>query len=260
MTARKGTSSLAEVLQELELRQPAVVTTGELRDLLAQVESSLSPREAAERLVREGWLSPLRTRNAWEFVPAARAGRIPSGDPWIELRAYLAHHSVPPVAIGFASAVWKLGFSSHPPSRNSFVFRRGWRKPLSLRGLAGAQFGWRLQALMQDGLPILRPASILVATAHLPRHQSNWGNADDWLPETMRAATPDEIATEAIGRGTATLVRLSYLAEWSGRVDITAALSSMLPETLPVTYLGPREGPSRWVNDWRIRDSLLPER
>src|SRR5580658_2370175 len=110
-------ASLAPVVEELELRQPAVVTRLLLAEILTQTQVSLTPAAAAERLVRLGWLLPLRTRGVWEFAPAARAGRYRAGDPWIELRALLAHSQDVPVAVAFESAVWELGHSSHQPDR-----------------------------------------------------------------------------------------------------------------------------------------------
>lgn len=59
----------APVLEELELRQPVVVTRSLLTEILAQTQVSLPPEATAERLVRLGWLLPLRTRGAWEFAP-----------------------------------------------------------------------------------------------------------------------------------------------------------------------------------------------
>lgn len=63
----------------------------------------------------------------------------------------------------------------------------------------------------------------------------------------MRATAPADILTEARGKSASTLARLSYLAEWSGRYDIVEALSPLLPERLPVTFLGPRGHRHRWV-------------
>ena len=106
------------MLEELELRQPVVVTRTLLREIASSTETKLNADSLAERLVRLGWLLPLRRRDTWEFAPAARAGRHGSGDPWVELRAVLAHEPEVPVAVAFESAVWELGHSSQPrPSR-----------------------------------------------------------------------------------------------------------------------------------------------
>ena len=260
LTTRRAPSSLAGLLQELELRQPKVVTGKEVAEVIAESGSHLTVEAAVERLVREGWLSPLRTRGAWEFIPASRAGRYPSGDPWIELRALLARKPDAPVAIAFASAVWELGHSTHQPSLPTFAHRPGWRPPRALSDARSVSFDWRLPNGQKDRLPVWQPATVVVAAAHRPECQDNWGNADDWLPETMRAAIPTDVLIEARDRGTATLARLGYLAEWSGRHDIVEVLQPLLPERLQVTFLGPREPRGRWIKRWRLYDSLLPSR
>lgn len=259
-TTRRASSSLAGLLQELELRQPKVVTGSLLAEVIAAAGSRLTTAAAVERLVREGWLAPLRTRDAWEFVPAARAGPHPSGDPWIELRALLARKPNAPVAVAFASALWARGFSSHQPSRQTFAHRPGWRPPRSLSDARSVSYDWRLPLRHMDGLPVWQPATIVVAAANRPDCQDNWGNADDWLPEILRATTPADVVAEATGRGTAALTRLGYFAEWSGRHDIVEVLRPLLPERLPVTFLGPRQPRGRWVKQWKLYDSLLPSR
>ncbi|MBW3537195.1 MAG: hypothetical protein KY395_05400 [Actinobacteria bacterium] len=260
LTARRLAKSVADVVEGLELRRPAVVTRALLAGLLAETGSLLGPDAAAERLVREGWLLSLRTRDAWEFVPAARAGRYSSGDPWIELRAVLAHRPDAPVAVAFESAVWELGHGLHQPEVPVLAHRRGWRPPVALDLMRSATYDWRLPTWQKDGLPVWRAATVAVAAAHRPDVQGDWANADHWLSEVLRATTPDDVLAEAEGRGTATLARLGHLAEWSGRHDIADRVEELLPGPLPVSYLGPRRRGGRWVNRWRLYDALLPRR
>lgn len=260
MTKRPVPSSLAPIVEGLELRQPSVVTERLLADLTHEAGSRLPSRVVAERLVRLGWLLPLRTRGAWEFAPAARAGRFPSGDSLIELRALLALRPDAPVAVAFDSAVWTLGFSRHQPAVPVFAHRPGWRPPRSLDHLRAVTFDWRLPASSKEGLAVWGPATIVVAAAHRPEAQGDWSNADDWLPETMRATAVEGVLREAEGRGVATLARVGYLAEWSGRHDVADAVERLLPRPLPVSYLGPRQPRGRWVKRWRLYDALLPDR
>lgn len=98
---------------------------------------------------------------------------------------------------------------------------------------------------------------MVVAAADRPDVHGDWSNADEWLPDTMRAAAPEAVCTEAEGRPTAALVRLGYLAEWSGCHDIAARIEGMLPARLPVTYFGSRRRRGRWVKRWRLYDSML---
>jgi hypothetical protein len=76
----------------------------------------------------------------------------------------------------------------------------------------------------------------------------------------MRATAPADVLTEARGKSASALARLSYLAEWSRRQDIVETLIPLLPERLPVTFLGPRGHRRRWVKRWRLYDALLPAR
>lgn len=259
MQTRSLPESLAPVVQELELRQPAVVTRAFLGQIATDTAVGLTDEALIERLVRLGWLLPLRKRDAWEFAPAARAGRYPSGDPWIELRALLQHEPDAPVAVAFESAVWLRGHTTHQPARPVMAHRRGWRPPESL-GVRSVTFDWNSPAEMVRGIPVWREATVVVAAAERPAAQGDWGNADDWLPETFRATTPDEVLAEAEGRTVSTLARLGYLAEWSGRNDMAEEIEALLPSRLPVTALGPRDRRDRWSSRWHVYDALLPER
>ena len=247
------------MLEQLELRQPTVVTRSLLADLLTQSQTPLAPEVAAERLVRLGWLLPLRKRDAWEFAPAARAGRFGAGDPWIELRALLAHDPAAPVAVAFESAVWELGHSSHQPTRPVLAHRRGWRRSAAL-DCRTVTFDWHLPTRTVRGLPVWTEATVLVAAAERPAAQGNWGNADDWLANTFRAAACEDILTEARDRRTSTLARLGYLAEWAGQNDIAGAIEALLPAQLPVSFLGSRGHRDRWSRRWHLYDALLPRR
>jgi len=259
MTNRRVGSAVAGYVTELELRQPVVVTKGLLAEIGAAVGSDLSAAVAAERLVRLGWLLPMRTRDAWEFAPGARAGRFRSGDPWIELRALLIHQPDAPVAIAFESAIWEYGYTSHQPTKPVLGHRPGWRPPASLP-VRNVSFDWRLPPGDVNGLPLWQPATTLAAIANRPAAQGDWANADEWLPETFRATTPDDVLDEVAGRGRATLARLGHLAEWSGRKDIADGAQSLLSGHPTVTYLGRRGQRGTWVPRWHLYDSLLPPR
>jgi hypothetical protein len=121
-------------------------------------------------------------------------------------------------------------------------------------------FDWHLQTKTVRGLPVWSEATALVAAAERPAAQGNWGNADDWLADTFRAATVEDLLREAEGRRTSTLARLGYLAEWAGRNDIAEEIEALLPSRLPVTFLGPRDRRAQWSRRWHVYDSMLPGR
>lgn len=247
------------MVEQLELRQPAVVTRSLLSEIASHTDARTSADELVNRLVRFGWLLPLRKRDAWEFAPAARAGRHRSGDPWIELRALLAHEPEAPVAVAFESAVWELGHSSHQPTVPVLAHRRGWRPPRALDARA-VTFDWRIHTRSLRGLPVWTEATVVVAAAHRPSAQGDWANADDWLPDTFRAPVADDVLAEARGRSVSTLARLGYLAEWAGCDDIADQVEELLPARLPVAFLGPRDRRDRWNRRWHVYDALLPNR
>jgi len=259
MQTRPIPSSLAPVVEELELRQPAVVTRALLREIASSTQAALSVDALAERLVRLGWLLPLRKRDAWEFAPAARAGRHGSGDPWIELRAALAHEPQAPVAVAFESAVWELGHSSQPPTVPVLAHRHGWRPPRALK-VRAVTYEWRLPTRPLRGLPGWTEATVVVAAAERPSAQGNWANADDWLPGTFKAVLVDDVLEEGRGRRVSSLARLGYLAEWAGRGDVADRIVELLPSRLPVTFLGRRDQRDRWSRRWHVYDALLPRR
>ena len=259
LTARTIPSSLAHILARLELRQPLVVTRALLREIIEETGQRLSADVAAERLVRNGWLLPLHTPDAWEFAPAARAGGFRSGDPWIELRALLEHNPDAPVAVAFESAAWEYGFTTHQPRTPVLAHRPSWRAPRSVSART-VSYRWRLPTHVSRGLPVWRPPTLVVAAADRPTAQGDWGNPDEWLMETFRAAEQSDVLAEAAGRGNATLARLGYLAEWSGRNDIADAIEAMIPRPLTVTFLGSRHPRGRWISRWHLYDALMPAR
>lgn len=262
MKTRRIPSSLASVVQGLELRQPNVVTRALLSEIAEEVQTKVPVDALAERLVRSGWLLSLRTRDAWEFAPAANAGPYGSDDPWIELRAILRHRPDAPVAVAYESALWEYSYTTHQPTKPVLAHRRSWRPPRALSART-VSYDWRLPPTARRGLPVWQPATTLVAAADRPSAQGDWANADEWLPAAFHATTAVDILIEADERKKATLTRLGYLAEWSDRYDIADAIEERLldkEKPLPVVFLGPRDTHGLWVNRWRLYDALLPKR
>ena len=89
-------SRLGAVVEYLELFQPKILTADALGSYLRELGIRQDPAKVAHDLQRLGWLLPLRTKGRWEFAPGARAGALPSGDPFVELRATLQRrHDLP---------------------------------------------------------------------------------------------------------------------------------------------------------------------
>jgi hypothetical protein len=259
VTTRPVPTSLADVVAGLELRQPKVVTRELLKEVAREVGSTMAPEVLTERLVRAGWLLPLRLRNAWEFAPGAHAGRYGWSDPWIELRALLLHEPNAPVAIAFESSLWELGHTTHQPAKTVLAHRPKWIVPRVI-GARSISFDWRLPTVSVRGLPVWQEATALVGAASRPAAQGDWGNADNWLGETFRSVTPEDVIEEATGRGNPSLARLGYMAEWAGSDEIAELIDNLLPKSRDVTYFGPRKAKGRWINRWRLYDAVLPQR
>lgn len=259
MTTRPIPSRLAAIVAGLELRQPTVVTRKLIDEIQLEVGSGLKPQVVIEGLVRNGWLLPLRTRGAWEFAPAAHAGRYGSADQWIEVRALLEQEPNAPVAVAFESAIWEYGHTSRQPTIPVLAHRSEWRSRPSLN-VRNVSYDWKLPVRIFRGLPVWHPATVVVGVADRPAAQHDWANADEWLPEMFRTVSVSDILDEAAERENATLARLGYLSEWGGRVDIAEAIEeSLLKKPLGVTYFGPRNERSRWVKRWRLYDANLPK-
>src|ERR1035437_6125238 len=72
-------SSLAPVLEQLELYQADLVTTARLDELVRTAGIRTATRTVATRLRERGWLLPTGQRGVWEFAPAAVAGAYRRG-------------------------------------------------------------------------------------------------------------------------------------------------------------------------------------
>src|SRR5664279_5081040 len=91
--ARTLGPALAQVVEELELDQPVVVTLNDLAEILRRSHVRSRPVEVARRLRDRGWLLETAQRGVFEFAPGAHAGPYGHGDPFVDLRAYLANQS-----------------------------------------------------------------------------------------------------------------------------------------------------------------------
>ena len=200
MTARSIPASTAPVLEELELERPKLVTAELLRDLAARRQVGMPVDELVERLRRHGWLLDLRTRGVWEFAPAARAGALGSGDPFIELRATLLRRPELPVCVAGESAAWLHGLSGRPPGRHVIAAPPKLELPPALEKFRAVRHSARLSPDTVDGLPVWRVATLLVQMAARPSSYRDWPNVGDWLTEAVARSTPTTSRGSSKGR------------------------------------------------------------
>jgi len=246
------------VIQALELDQPQVVTASDLVELAEASGVGCSGTQLAYDLRRLGWLLPLRTRGAWEFVPAARAGRLSSGDRHIELRATLAVDPDFSGALAMESASVALGLAGRVPAREVLSLPPGRRRPKALDE-------WRLVTLAVDpddltwieGLPTWRVETLLAGMAHRPDAFEDWPNVAEWLHRAVATAEPDRVGRCLSGAPRAAWRRAGYLLAMGGNPSAGEALQVGAPSGHGPVYLGPRRVLGRFDKRFEVIDSVL---
>lgn len=258
MTARSVPSSLASIIEELELRQPKLVTKAYLVDLIEDLGLSLRPEEVTHRLQKQGWLLSLKTKDAWEFAPASRAGRIGSGDLFIELRATLYHRPELPVAVAYESAAWLHGFARRPPEKDVISIPANVEPPPALKGFRITHIRGQTEPVRVDQLPIWSIETLIVLMSERPMSYRAWPTVMEWLVEATARVDYDLILKELSGRGLATWARTGYILEAGGREDLGERIhQQMEPSRKGPFYLGPRRALGKVDMRWDVRDSIL---
>lgn len=258
MTARSVPSSLAPILEELELRQPKIVTKRLLGEIIGRLGIDLRPDSAAHRLQQHGWLLSLKTENAWEFAPASRAGKIGAGDLFIELRATLNHRPNLKVAVAYESAAWLLGLARRAPQRQVIALPSSTAPPPALRGFRITRMLGQLEPADIDQLPVWKIETLIALMGARPSAFRAWPNVMEWLPEAAQRVSRDLLLRELAGRNIPTLVRTGYMLELGGRTDLGNRIKEKVePQVKGPVYLGSRNAPGKYSKRWDVRDSVL---
>ena len=171
-----------------------------------------APATVARDLQKHGWLLPLRTRGRWEFAPGARAGALPSGDPFIELRATLQRRDLP-VALAYDSAAWLQGLSARQPQTQVLATYPKRKLPLALSDFRITRIWGVLEPEWKDNLPVWRVATLLAKMAVVPHYYRDWPNVMEWLEEGFKRADTADLERELDGAPDPARIRLAYLAD-----------------------------------------------
>lgn len=254
MTARDIPSTLAPLLELLELEQPQVVTTADVRTMAAKAGVDWPVDLVVRRLRERGWLLDLQTRGAWEFAPAARAGALGAGDPMIELRAVLRKNPDAPLAVGAESAAYRLGLSSRRPGREVIGAPKEARLPRALRQFRIARWTPR-HVDRRDGLPVWTVEALLAFMASQPASYHDWPNVGEWIAAAADGVTVDDLRAELSGRSRPAWARAAYLLDRGGRPDLASQLFDYAPHGRGPYYLGSRKAPGRYFNKYDLIDS-----
>jgi predicted transcriptional regulator of viral defense system len=252
--------SLSPILTDLELEAPQVVTLAELAGLVERAGIGTEPRVVADRLRKLGWLLPTATAGVWEFAPAAHAGPIGHGDQFVELRAALAARPSLGAAVCLTSALAAHRLTDRAPDRLEVAVPTGGSIPQGLRRAARVVvFDAHLAPEQSLGVPVHRPATVLVHLAARPADVRGWGAIADALPELADVVAPADVDAELAGRPRSVRVRLAYLTQ-----GVAPDLAKRLvpPEDggrlAPKVWFGPRGPLKRHSSRFSVADTVLP--
>ncbi len=254
--ARPIPTHLAPLVEQLELDRPQIVTLDQLAEMMRALGLRGAPRRAAFRLRRHGWLLPTGVRGAYEFAPAERAGPISEGDALLGVRAVLAENPSLPIATALGTALALQNITDRGPDIPELALPRMQTVPRPLRrgDVRILRFDWVLPTRRIHGVPVHRPATVLVHLAHRPSDVRSWAAMLEALPDIVAAAPEDEIARELRNRPHATQVRLAYLTQ-----SVAPALASALGITpAGKVWFGPRGALLRHDAAWNVADTILP--
>ncbi|MDB5073023.1 MAG: hypothetical protein JWM87_4134 [Candidatus Eremiobacteraeota bacterium] len=215
-----------------------------------------APARIARDLQRLGWLLPLRTKGRWEFAPGARAGAVPSGDPFVELRATLQRRDLP-VALAYDSAAWLQGLSTRQPNKHVLATYPSQRKlPPALSDFRVTRIWGALEPDQKDHLPVWRVPTLLAMMAIEPHYYRDWPNVMEWLEEAFRRSDAADLERELDKAPNTARIRLAYLAD---RADFKDVANQLMQSAQPhgVTYLGRDRTRARFVREYNLVDSLL---
>jgi hypothetical protein len=214
----------------------------------------------ADRLRKLGWLLATETAGVWEFAPASHAGPIGHADQFLELRAALASRPTLDAAICLTSALAAHQLADRAPDRLEVAVTPGVPIPQGLRRAARVvAFAANLAPERSLGVPVHRPATVLVHLAARPADVHGWGAIADVLPDLVDVVAPADIDAELAGRPRSVRVRLAYLTQG---VAPNLAEHLVAPgdrgRSAPKVWFGPRASLKRHSSRFSVADTLLP--
>ena len=253
---RAISSSMAGILEQLELNQPTLVTSADLTRLLEAQGVRTPARIVAARLREEGWLLPTGRRGVWEFAPAAAAGPYSRNDPVTPLRAFLSQRPSARCGLTFHAAAWAHGIADRAPAKLEVAAADAQLARQLPDRLAASVFAPHLGYAQHRGVPVLPLESVLVHMTTRPSAVRSWESAREWLPDLAAELSWDTLARELEGRTSAVRARTGYLLQGM-RADLAAKIQ-VIETPRSKTWFG-QHGPLRRHDaQWQIADTLLP--
>lgn len=256
--ARSIASSVAPAVEQFELDGDVVVTVDRLAHVLRHAGKADAPRDVAYELQRAGWLGSLRTRDAWEFLPAARGGAFGSGDRFIEFRAQLANNTAWPGLLAMESAASVLGLAQRAPEREVVALPHGIVPPKALAG------DWRVVTLALpedgvttvDGLPTWNLEGLLVGIATRPSAYQDIPGLGQWLADATYQADVEMIMCLLEPASAAARQRAAYLFVAGDNVQAAEQIAQTFPAR-GVAWFGPRRRGGEFDQLTQVNDTAL---
>lgn len=265
----------AGLVARLSQDRPAVVTRDDLARYLTELGSARSVDDTIPDLQQLGWLSTLRLKGVWAFVPP---GEDRPSDPYLDLRGWQARESDAVFALAGEAAAWHLGYVARafggPPAiwlpakarvphglrPHVSLVRIPWARedarrlgPASalLRGKGLDLTGWA------SGLPAFGPEALIVQLAARPGSFRIWADLIGQLDVLVTDCDLQRLADLLLGQSASAWQRAAYLLDRGGRVDDAHTLLGKRPnDRMPVVSFG--DGPTTvWSPDFRVNDRLV---
>jgi hypothetical protein len=244
--ARSLPARLAPIVEELELEQPRVVTLAQITELADRTgtgEASGEARDIAYELQRRGWLGRLRTMNAWEFIPGARAGAYGSGDRLIELRAQLSIKPQMIIALAMESAAVLQRLAQRTPDQEVVWLPAQRERPKALSQFRVVHVDLPVGGTEYvDQLPVWSVEALLVGIATRPSSYHDLAGLAQWLPDSGPRVDYERLLACLADANTSTKQRTIYLLQLAERADIAEDLARRSPPTVPVWFGATRSG------------------
>ena len=255
---RTITPSISALVERLETERPQVVTTHGLAKALSLPVQHFKVRRTAYELQQRGWLGHLRTRHAWEFLPAARGAALASGDRFIEFRARLAVDPAWPGVLAMESAASLLGLAQRLPAQEVVALPEGQPLPKSLArdfrsvNLELGQAG-RTEV---GGLPTWNLSGLIVGVATRPAMYRDAVGLAQWLPEVGRRVDARQILNLLSNSNMATRQRAAYLLHLANDEAGAELILAAYPPKETV-WFGAREVGGNFHPASKVNDTML---
>lgn len=254
--ARSVPPWLSAVLQELELERPALVTTGDLRDILMKVGNTNPAKLVAQHLSERGWLLATPSPGVWEFAPGDRAGGFSSGSPFLPLRAALARDPGLDAAAALESALWLHDLVDRVPVEHVVAVPSGVHAPVALRRhyrVIYSRFAFDTKLVHET--PVMTLEATLLHVAAKPGDVSNWRPILQSLQDLVDLVDKDSLREALKGFSHSTQARFAYLLsgvdrQWVETLDV--------PRRNVVWFGDRKQQRRRYVSRWNVVDTVLP--